>query len=325
MMTVLFSNIQWLDYYDGAEKEKISPVEENTACNFQDYNGFCYGGMNELPQIGADTMEDVTVIWTAQDQYEEQPVVVGWYQRAAIYRTEQVEYDKYAIGRELHYSAKAASKDCVLLAPENRNLVVPESGKTDPAFLSALLNYIDMNVENGINLRYTEEVISGVLKDPGLNYDELMEAGDDAVEEKEYYKALIFFNTAFRKQKNIDAIFNIAAMLESLFCFDKAIQVFEKLRELEGDEPDTLDNLLNLYMQTKNYGKALEICRLSIEIAEEDDDIEEICSLLCVEADAYVGLDEKEKALQCLDFIMEHSEDDLMKEQAHLCKHRLEK
>lgn len=323
-MTILFSQIQWLEYYNGEEKENLSSVDENIAYNFQDYNGFCYGGMNDLPKINTDKLEDVTVVFIAKDQYEEQPVVVGWYQHATIYANEQVEHDKYAIGRELRYFAKAESKNCVLLDTEDRNLVISPNAKNDPVFLSGLLDYIDANSQNYVNLRYTEEAISRVIKDPGLNYEELMEAGDDAVEEEDYYRALIFYNTAFQKQKNIDAIFNIAAMLESLFCFDQAIQVFEKLRELEGNEPDTLDNLLNLYMQTKRYQEALKICHLSVKIAQEDEDTEEICSLLCVEADAYVGLGEKEKALRCLDFIMEHSHDDLMKEQSHLCKHRLE-
>lgn len=321
-MMILFCEIGWMKYYNGTSQ--IDPYlgeNEKEVYNFQDYNGFCYGSTTLFPQIPSDHMDDVLVVWTAKDEYEENPVVVGWYQHATIYRHEQIEHDKYAIGRELQYIAKAKSEDCVLLDPEERNFTVPEEQKLSPEFLAQTANYVLSYPKNaGINIRYDEQTISAILPSPGLNYEELVEAGDDYIEEEDYYRALVCFNTAFHLKKNIDAIFNIASMLESLFCFDKAILVFEKLRELEGDEPDTLDNLLNLYLQTKQYKKALTVCDLLVDSSEDE---EEVCGLLCAKADILVGLDQPRAAAECLDFIMDHSDDDLMKAEAHRCKHQI--
>lgn len=321
MMTVIFCNIGWMTYYSGAtSQDPYDGKNPHAAYNFQDYNGFCYGAMEEIPQLSEEHRDQVYVIWTAKDEYQTDPVIVGWYKNATLYREEQVEHDKYSIGRELRYHAKAKSEDCMLLPLSERNLVIQDQTKQDPMFLGMLLEHLDQSRAEPINLRYTEEALSRVLADPGLNYDELMEAGDDAVDQGEYYKALIFFNTAFHQKKNIDAIFNIASMLESLFCFDRAIQVFEKLRQLEGDEPDTLDNLLNLYLQTKQYEKALEISRLAVEASEDQ---EEVCGILCMQTDIFHQLGQTDKAVACLDFILEHSEDELMRQEAHACKHQL--
>ncbi|MGI5960135.1 MAG: tetratricopeptide repeat protein [Massiliimalia sp.] len=320
-MTVIFCKIGWMTYYSGScQADPYQGVNPQVAYNFQDYNGFCYGAMEEIPQLSEEQKEDVTVIWIANDEYQTQPVIVGWYQHAVLYRDEQVQHDKYSIGRELRYYAKAKSSDCVLLPLSERNLVIRDDAKQDPMFLGMLLDYLDHCKIEPINLRYTEDVLSRVLADPGLNYDELMEAGDDAVDQEEYYKALLYFNTAFHQKKNIDAIFNIGSMLESLFCFDEAIKIFEKLRQLEGDEPDTLDNLLNLYLQTGQYEKALEISHLAIESAEDQ---EEICGILCTQTDIFHQLGQLDKAIACLDFILEHSEDDVMRQEAHACKHQL--
>lgn len=326
-MMLLFCNIGWMQYYNGEtvadamRSTAVTPSKEKKGCyNFQDYNGFCYGDMDVIPQIDSESRDDVTVLWVSQDEYESAPVIVGWYKQATIYRTEQVEPDKYCIGRELHYYAKAKSEDAFLLPVGERNFVVIEEAKSDPQFLSMILNYIDNTTIQPANLRLTEENVSRILQNPGMNYDELMEAGDNAVDDEEYYKALIYYNTAFHTRKSIDAIFNIASMLEVLFCFDKAIPIFEKLRELEGDEPDTLDNLMYLYLQTKQYEPAMEICNLLIDQAEET---EEVCGLLCVKADIFTRFHQIDKAVECLNFIIEHSEDELMVHEATHCRHHL--
>ncbi len=321
-MNLLILPVGWMNAYNGVTpQDPYLGINEKEAYNFSPYDGFCYGISSLVPQIQEEKLEDVLVVWISQDEYEESSVIVGWYQHAAIYQKEQVEYDKYAIGRELHYTVKAKAEDCVLLPLEERNFTVSEQQKQNPEFLSRVANYaLSYPLERRINLVYDERTISAVLQDPGLNYDELMEAGDDSIEEEDYYRALVCFNTAFHLQKNIDAIFNIASMLESLFCFQEAILVFEKLRELEGDEPDTLDNLLNLYLQTRQYEKALEVCDNLIDQSEEE---EEVCGLLCAKTDIFTGLGQIPLALECLDFILDHSDDELMKQQAAACRHQL--
>lgn len=321
-MTILFCKAAWLIHYCGEiEPDYATDDNEKFLYHFQDYNGYCYGRMNEILQIPEESREGVTIVWIAQDEFQEEPVIIGWYKDATIFREEQWEPDKYAIGRELRYHARTKSIDAVLLPEDQRNFVVTEQMRSHPESIQLIAHYLENYHGEKANRCYTEQVISYCLKDCGLNHEELMEAGDRAIEEEDFYRALLYFNTAFRLKKNIDAIFNIAAMLESLYCFDQAIKVFEKLRELEGNEPDTLDNLLNLYLQTKNYQKALEICDLAQEQAEDQ---EEVCGLLCVRTDIYTNLGEKEKAIACLEFVLQHSEDDFMKEQAEQCKHHLQ-
>ena len=321
-MNLLILPVGWMNGYCGASaQDPYLGADEREAYNFADYDGFCYGISSLVPQIPEESLEDVLIIWISQDEYEDSPVIIGWYQHGTIYQKEQVEYDKYAIGRELHYTVKAKAEDCVLLPAEERNFTVLESQKQNPEFLNRVANYaLSYPVEHRINQVYDERTISAVLQDPGLNYEELMEAGDDYIEEEDYYRALVCFNTAFHLQKNIDAIFNIASMLESLFRFHDSILVFEKLRELEGDEADTLDNLLNLYLQTRQYEKALEVCDNLIDQSEEE---EEVCGLLCAKTDILTGLGQLPLAVECLDFILNHSDDELMKQQAEACRHQL--
>lgn len=321
-MNLLFLPVGWMIGYNGiTSQDQYLGTNEKEVYNFSDYNGYCYGASSFLPQISEEKMEDVTIVWISHDEYEESFVIVGWYLHGEIYQQEQIEYDKYSIGRELHYIVKAKSSDCVLLSLEERNFTVSDAQKQNPEFLNRVANYIlSYPVQHRINLVYDEPVISAILPDPGLNYEELMEAGDDYIDEEDYYRALVCFNTAFHLQKNIDAIFNIASMLESLFCFDKSIMVFEKLRELEGDEPDTLDNLLNLYLQTKQYSKALEVCDTLIDQSEDE---EEVCGLLCAKTDIYTGMGQRDLALECLNFILDHSDDELMKQQASQCRNQL--
>ncbi len=315
-MTVIFCDIGWLDFYDGENEEIYSN-------NFLDYNGFCYGDMFNKPQILENSKKDVTVIFLSKNEFDSEPVIVGFYRNATIYNKEQVELDKYSIGRELHYFAKAKSSDCFLIPTELRNFVVTENMKSDINSIMNILEYIDTINFKKANIVYDDKNLSLVMPNNALSYDELMDAGDNEIENENFYKALIYFNTAFHINKNIDAIFNIASMLESLFCFNKAIQIFEKLRELEGDEIDTLDNLLNLYLQTKQYEKAMEICNLSIDLAQQDDDIEGICGLLCVKSDIFVQTKHFEEAIKCLDFIIDNSEDELMVNEVLTCKNNL--
>ena len=58
----------------------------------------------------------------------------------------------------------------------------------------------------GINTVYTETRLFSILQNPGLNVAELLEAGDDAVDQEEYEKALIFFNTAFHLEKSVCSV-----------------------------------------------------------------------------------------------------------------------
>lgn len=315
-MTVIFCEIGYLNYYNGES-------DEIYANNFLDFNGYCYGNMIHKPQIAEDFKEDVFVIFIGKSIFESDNVIIGFYKDATIYSQEQVILDKYSIGKELHYYAKAISENCFLIPNEHRNYVVTDEMKNDVDSIMNILVYLDSIDFKRANLFFNESALSAVMPENALSYNELMDAGENEIENENFYKALVYFNTAFTVSKNIDAIFNIASMLECLYCFDKSIQVFEKLRELEGDEVDTLDNLQNLYLQTKQYDKAMEICDTSIKFAEEEKDMESICGLLCIKSDIFVQLNEVDNAIKCLDFIIKNSNDELMVSETKACREKL--
>ena len=104
MATVIFCNIAWMEYYMGiTDSDKPHNGgswvgESNDAMesrNFQPYQDNCYGYVQQkgdtlkLERLDktaakADVLDDVTVVWVAKG--EEGSRIVGWYEKAEMYR-----------------------------------------------------------------------------------------------------------------------------------------------------------------------------------------------------------------------------------------------
>ena len=110
MGAVVFCNIAWMNRYKGITdtdqpRNGGSWVKENNdameSLNFAAYNNVCYGYVEhrgsdlnlerlDKTAIKADVLDDVTVVWVATS--EEGSRIVGWYEKAQMYRHMQ-EFD----------------------------------------------------------------------------------------------------------------------------------------------------------------------------------------------------------------------------------------
>ncbi|NLY48187.1 MAG: hypothetical protein GX059_04105 [Clostridiales bacterium] len=160
-MKILFCNIAWLDYYKGIYEGVDEPVgggdyvkktrDAHEKYNFEaieiygDEDKYCLGyvevkgtktspGQLHIEKIngcedmaGADSVDDVLVVYCAKHPAHNFTTVVGWYEHATVYRYYQEmhfssdnpdEADVYV----QHYNAIAKADDCVLLPRRERSL-----------------------------------------------------------------------------------------------------------------------------------------------------------------------------------------------------------
>lgn len=141
MGAIIFCNIAWMNRYQGINefdkpKNGGSWVEENNdaveAYNFQPYENMCYGYVEhkgsalnlerlDKTSINADALEDVTVVWVATG--EEGRRIVGWYEKAKMYRQLQ-ELDN---GSCYYFATKAIN--AYLIPVEKRDFSVPSASQ----------------------------------------------------------------------------------------------------------------------------------------------------------------------------------------------------
>jgi len=146
MNRMIFFNIGWMKHYQGLEGDSIegggSFVEEYDypPCevrNFQPYEGYMcgfvrVGGTIRIERLGAsrrdESIDGVLVVWVAKSP-SNGTVVIGWFEDATVYRCCQSPPE--ASGRkregrkEWGYRVSAEEKNCRLLPPAHRTLVVP--------------------------------------------------------------------------------------------------------------------------------------------------------------------------------------------------------
>ncbi len=147
-MRYLFCNIGWMEHYKGQnKKDRISGggafVEQkkrgHEVCNFLEHKNWIYGyvrsggkdGQINIERLGAapseETIDDITVVWTAKNDKTDQGTVVrGWYKNATVYKFEQ----KAVSNRHKRLSApsfyiKAKARDAKLLTVDEGTIEIP--------------------------------------------------------------------------------------------------------------------------------------------------------------------------------------------------------
>lgn len=154
---IVFMHTVWLRDYKGPEATMHAggfkwPAANNWAgeiYNFLPIENKCYGyvelvhrrlGRRKIkPKIGlenlgarkgAESVSGVTVVWTAPNESGTGRKIVGWYENATVYKDVQFLEGKAAKRREgLGYRVEADAKNCTLLPPERRTLIIPRGGK----------------------------------------------------------------------------------------------------------------------------------------------------------------------------------------------------
>ncbi|MGD9678328.1 MAG: tetratricopeptide repeat protein [Vulcanibacillus sp.] len=311
-MNIIFCNIAWMKNYLGIT-DNDKPInggqwvkETGSAgerFNFRDYNGKCYGyvmGRGDLAlekhyencNSHTSFINNVLVIWVATNESKETRIV-GWYKNATVFRN--VQYKKDSSGEDdFSYSIEADAKDCYLLPENKRTFPIPrasqsgsgtgigqsnvwyaESEFAQNVLIPKVFEYIE-NYDGGFsNIVYTDEMlyepITGI--DSSLSYEDIVNKAHDYLDNENYLRALRYYNHANKIKEATDYLFNMGFSLYKLNCFNKAIDLFEKLIKIEGFEEDTLINLMDCYElvgDLENLAKYMEIYLNKFDVTDED-------------------------------------------------------
>ncbi len=348
-MRIIFCNIPWLKNYIGVsddcklEKTDADNKDGNNEApeinNFQDYNGKCYGYVSnrggsinlerfEKATVNDDSIDNVLVIWVAKQGKTEKNVIVGWYKNATLYKYSQESYPYGGIGRDLNFSVKAASEDCFLLPESERKFEIPrtvvakkdkgmaqsniwyaESAYAKTIFIPKVLEFIESYNEEFVNIVYSEELLEKTLKMEAMDYQTLIDKGEELIKKEDFYNALMYYNTAMEINNTADALFGLGESLLGLNMFSRAITAFEDSTTIEGDKNDSLYYLLCLYMNTNEFIKAVNVCDRMLLIVVKSD-IESICSINYYKVYAYNALGDDTRAIECLNFIIKTTTDE---------------
>jgi len=154
MPDIIVFHTVWMAKYDGPDASFSSggfryPKKHgygHEMLNFRNIDGYCYGfvpptrgdlNLGKYYDVDADaeTLEGVTVVWTAPHPEKGGRAIVGIWRNATVYRTDQIPSGRLAQRRTIdkgevaYYRCKAKATDCVLLAPEDRPIFVPAGFK----------------------------------------------------------------------------------------------------------------------------------------------------------------------------------------------------
>lgn len=147
---ILFCNVGYLEFYDSSKDKK--PIEYGGKYpkkyktggeinNFRKYDdGNCYGfvepgitnGKHNKLHIekidsnykGKDEIPDVTVVFCARSALKKETVIVGWYEKATVYRTL----------KEINgvmYNITANSDNMVIISEDERDFGVPRANSSE--------------------------------------------------------------------------------------------------------------------------------------------------------------------------------------------------
>lgn len=306
---ILFCNVAWMKNYRGVTDDDrphnggkyIDDIGSGgEVYNFSDENGKCYGYVMPGGQLALQDhykgvkssdsyVDDVLVVWIATNKNKETRII-GWYKNARVYRSFQ-NVPSFTNGNfHLYYNIVVDSVDAILLPVEDRTFPIDrakEVGKgrgigqsniwyADKGFAKAnivpsVFQYIENYEGKRSNFIYLdEEVEKDINKIEFLDdYGKLYEEGLKYYEKGEYYNALVYFKAAIRVNEKLDALYKLG---ESLFLktrYDEAIEIFNRIIELEGEKIDSLDILMRSYDLNRNKERTIEYANKIIEFPND--------------------------------------------------------
>lgn len=149
---IVFFNTGWMDFYKGLSNDTITGGGKNVGImgwggemlNFLPFKSRLYGYVQpkidkkydnpttiKLEKLGAteadESIDNVTVVWTATDPDNGGTYIIGWYKKATIFRYYQSPPNKSKRnykGNSLGYFVTAKASDAKLLSIDERNVRV---------------------------------------------------------------------------------------------------------------------------------------------------------------------------------------------------------
>ena len=346
-MKMLFCNITYMNHYVGNIEEDIprgggswvkKHKDAHEKWNFLNVDGHCFGFvMNKGDQFHIERLEgvsrqevqteDVTVVWCALKPTEDgtqETVIVGWYEHALVYRYYQNSFiSPFGLDREFFVTAKA--EDCYLLPEDKRfytigraavdgkgkgfgqsNVWYADSEYARANIIPEVTAYLEANKAWRINRIATDFLAPANVSMP-LTEKENTQA-DEYFDENEYMRFLPLGYRAYNSDPTADNAYFMAVAMRGLHQYEKAIEWFSKVIELEGDSWDSTSNLPYLYMECGQYVLSMEVATKLLNFPEANDPVvkHEIYGIL---AGNNFFLGNYEEAIPWLDKIIAESDD----------------
>jgi len=335
---------------DDKPKNGGSYIKENDyGCecyNFRDYNGKCYGfvmingqykALEKYFDVSKDEafVKDVLVVWVATNENKETRVV-GWYKNATLYREEQYKnsYINPSDEHNRYYHIEALAKDCFLIPEELRifpilrasqagvgmgmgqsNIWYAQSDFAKTILIPKVHEYIENYAGEFANQVITDEMLNEAITDSIIagDYEKLYEEGYSRIQGEDYLNALKYLNAARRIEETPEIVFCVADALFSMNCFDKAITLYERVIDLDGETEDTIWRLLGAYDYTGNKERTIEYFEKLVLYLKENDTKRGKDNLYWayeVMAQIYLDLKDKKNALDTIEKIFESFDDE---------------
>ncbi len=346
-MKILFCNITYMNQYVGNIEEDIPQgggawvkkhKDAHEKWNFLNVNGQCFGFvMNKGDQFHIERLEgvsrqeaqteDVTVVWCAlkpSDEGTKETVIVGWYEHAQVYRYYQNSF-RSPFGLDRDYFVTAKAEDCYLLPETERTFTISRAsadgkgkgfGQSNVWYAGSdyakenivpeVMAYLQASRSHRINRIDADYLAPADISVPLSEKEN--ELADEYYRDSEYMKFLPLGYRAYSNDPTGDNAFYLAVAMKELHQYQKAIEWFAKVIELEGDSWDSTSNLPYLYMECKQYDKAIEVANklLSFTEATESAVKHEIYGIL---ADNHFNIGNIVEAISWLDKIIAESTD----------------
>ena len=315
----------------------------NEYCNFKDINGKCYGfvmvngNMNldlhyEEAKKNRGYLNDVLVVWVATNKFNETRIV-GWYKNATVYseiQYKEVYTDKYT---DFYYRIEAKAEECCLIPENNRDFEIKRASQSGTGtgmgrsnvwyadskyaktiLIPKVLEYIENYQGDSINRVFNDEVLNIVIskdKDIFRDYDKLIYKGNRFLNKGEIYSldALKVFNTARNIKETIEVLNGIGQALVGLYCFDKAITIFNKVLEKDENNFIALDKLVDCYYSIEESSKVINCCEKLLSLEDNEEWRRRNIVYYYLMLNEYIYLRNEALAKKTLDRILPYSDD----------------
>lgn len=342
-MKILFCNITYLRSYLGTIEDDLplkggSWVKDHKDAhekwNFLNYNGYCYGFVQNNGEFHLERLEGVstqdtstdgvTIVWCALNQNGD-TVIVGWYENATVYRYYEDSLATPISGIDRIYFAKALAEDCYLLPEEERTYVIgrasqlgkgkgfgqqnywyADSDYAKNGIIPDVVSYLNEHKGNRINR------LSSYFSEPANLEKPLTQAEKNAADtyydQSEYFLFLPLAYRIFNETKTADDAYFIGIALKELYQFDSALFWYQKVIEIEGHNWEIDSQMAYMFMQCEKFQESIKISSALFQYQEskKPEVRDEIYSLL---ADAYYNLGDIQTGIYWLDRIIAESSD----------------
>jgi len=342
-----------MKYYNGItddDKPKnggsyIKDNEDGGECyNYMDYNGKCYGyvmGNGNLTlekhfencSANSAFTQNVLVIWVATNEINETRIV-GWYKDATVYRQVQDISSFIAPNDCSTYSIVADSENCFLLPESKRDFPIQRAARTGKGtgmgrsniwyaesqfaqnvLIPKVIEYIDNYDGEFNNIVLTDDLLEQTIVDidSKYSYEELLDKGFKCLDKNDLLMALKYFNSALKIDETTDCLLYIGDTLLNLYCFDRAIIVFQKIFDKEGYKKDSVLSIITCYNLLHDKIQMMKYIKIYLELNDVDSSEEDInikIELYYALFDIYVSNKDKTNAQDTINrFVKENFKD----------------